>query len=361
MNRLSLDHLVARLISDMPKAELHLHLAGSVRPATALELARERGIVDLRLLEELEGRLTAPERCADQAELLEAFVAAISLLQDHEAIARVTAELVGALASEGTRYVEIRFAPASHTRRGLTLEGAVAAVAAGVEAGRRGRGPIEARLILIAMRDAPEVSLSVVEVALRARAVGVVGIDVAGDERRHPDLSSHGPAVKLAHAARLGVSVHAGEWGGARQVRAALALDPDRIAHGAPAAEDGALMGDLAARRITLDICPTSNVQANLVRRYQDHPLPRLVRSGVSVTISSDARTVSGTTQTIEYARSIAWLGLSVDDIWRANRHAVEAAFLGEEPAIRGQLLAQFDAFAAHQLRLASPSDEVRQ
>jgi adenosine deaminase len=339
---LAADEAWARAV---PKAELHLHLAGSVRPATGVRLARERGMFPELTDAVIAARMVAPPRCRDQAELLEAFAVPVALLQDAEALAVAAAELVEDVAGDGTRYMEVRFAPTSHTRGGLSLDAVIEAVAAGL---RAAAGRIDVRLIAIAMRtDPPARSLEVARAAVAAReaGLGMVGFDLAGLEATAPSLEPHLPAFRIARDGGLGISVHAGEWGGAPMVRAALAAHPDRIAHGGPAIDDPALVGELIARGVTLDLCPTSNVQAALVERIEDHPLPRLARAGVAVTLSTDDRTVSETTLVRETALALGPLGMTRREVVALQRTALEAAFLHHEEDLRARLRADLEAW----------------
>lgn len=343
-----LDAFAAR----MPKAELHLHLDGSLRPATALELARDRGLADRRAtVASMRRRLTAPPRCADQAELLRAFDLPVRLLQDADSLARVARELVEDVAADGTRYVEIRWAPALHVERGLSLADGLAAVVAGTAEGAARTG-VTARLIAVAMRShEPRRNVAVAEAAARFRGQGLVGFDLAGPEAAFPDPSRQRRAFAAARRAGLRITLHAGEWGGAAQVRAALALDPERIAHGAPAIDDPSLVAELIARRVTLDLCPTSNVQAGIARSVAAHPLRRLVRAGVRVTLSTDDRTVSALTLTEEYRRVLRLARLTPRQLWAIDRHALDAAFADE--ATPTPLRADFDRWAAGEPLLA--------
>jgi adenosine deaminase len=334
----------------MPKAELHLHLDGSLRPATALELARlgtpvERGLP--QDVQAMQARLAAPARCRDQAELLRAFELPVALLQDAEALERCAAELVDDVASDGTCYAEIRWAPSLHTRRGLSLHEGIAAVVRGARTAARGAG-IEVRLIAVALRThAPERAVAVARAALDCAADGLTGFDLAGLEHRAPDARVFTEAFELARQGGLGITCHAGEWGGARQVRAALAIAPQRIAHGAPAVDDASLMAELSQRGVTLDLCPTSNLQAGIGSDDAGAPLPRLLRAGVPVTISTDDRTVSSVTLVDELERAVRRLGVRPDEVARAVRHAYEAAFLQHDEPVRQTLLAAFDAWLA--------------
>ncbi len=375
------------LLRGMPKAELHLHLDGSLRPATALELARERGLDDGLDLAGMRARLAGPAQPLDQAELLRAFDLPIALLQDAEALRRATTELIEDVAADGTRYVEIRWAPALHVERGLSLRDVIAAVVAGtadgvaaVERARTGRAPapsgpgadsgtaadagrppvssppgtdaglpaIVVRLIAVAMRSHdPRANVRVAEEAAAFGGDGLTGFDLAGLEASYPDPRVHRDAIETARAAGLGITLHAGEWGGAPQVRRALELDPARIAHGAPAIDDPSLLDELRARGVTLDLCPTSNVQAAVVPRLADHPLARLLRAQVPVTLSTDDRTVTDITLVDEYRSAIDVLGLTPRELWAMNRHALDVAFLADDEPLRDRLRAAFDAYAA--------------
>jgi len=333
----------------MPKAELHLHLDGSVLPETALELAASRRIEAPRTLAGMRGELIAPERGADQAELLKAFDLPIALMQDAEALERIAAELVEAKARDGVRYVEIRWGPLLHTRRGLALADGIAAVVRGATAaaGRAtaaGR-PITVRLIATALRSHdPADNVRLAEAAAGFRDEGLSGWDLAGPEAAYPDPLLHVRSFEAARAGGLRITLHAGEWGGAAQVRRALALEPERIAHGPGAIDDPDLCAELRTRGVTLDLCPTSNVQAGIVPTLADHPLARLHRAGVPVTLSTDDLTVSDISLTDEYKRALDAIGLTVDELWAIDRQALQVAFADE--ASLAPLRAAFDRWA---------------
>jgi adenosine deaminase len=332
----------------MPKAELHLHLDGSLRPATALALAqtRQHGISDMPSdLAGMRARLVAPERCLDQAHLLRAFDLPIALLQDEQALERSAAELVEDVAAEGTVYAEIRWAPSLHLARGLPLHAGIAAVVRGSRRAARAAG-IEVRLIAVALRThSPEMATAMTRVALDFVADGLTGFDIAGIERDAPDPSVFDEAIGIARSGGLGITCHAGEWGGPAQVWRALRIDPWRIAHGAVAADDPALMAMLAERGVTLDICPSSNLQAGIGSRGHDAPLPRLLRAGVPVTVSTDDRTVSDLTLVRELAGTVEDLGLTPTEVVGAMRQAYAAAFLQHDEALRAELQRRFEAW----------------
>ncbi len=346
--------MTRRLIEAMPKAEAHLHLDGSLRVETALELARSRGIDAPRDWAGMSAALIAPMPCADQAELLRAFDLPIALMQDAEALERITSELVETKAADGVRYVEIRWGPLLHVARGLSLADGIAAVCTGAR-GAAARTGTTVRLISTALRSHdPGDNLRLAETAARFRDGGLTGWDLAGPEAAFPDPLVHAAAFEAARAGGLRITLHAGEWGGAAQVRRALAVAPERIAHGPGAADDPELCRELIARGVTLDLCPTSNVQAGIVPSLAAHPLARLHRAGVPVTLSTDDTTVSDITLSEEYLRAVEEIGLTLPELWAIDRHALDIAFADE--ADLAPLRAAFDAWGAGIPELASPS-----
>jgi adenosine deaminase len=334
-----------RLVEAMPKAELHLHLDGSLRVATALEFARTRAIDAPTTWAGMSKALIAPMPCRDQAELLQAFDLPIALMQDAEALERITAELVETKAADNVRYVEIRWGPLLHVARGLSLADGIAAVCAGAEAAAARTGT-NVRLICTALRSHdPAANRALAETAVRFRDRGLIGWDLAGPEAAFPDPTLHAAAFEAARAGGLRITLHAGEWGGAAQVRRALVMDPERIAHGPGAIDDPALCADLTARGVTLDLCPTSNWQAGIVPSVAEHPLARLHRQGVPVTLNTDDTTVSDITLSEEYHRAIEEIGLTLPELWAIDRRALDVAFADD--ATLAPIRAAFDAWAA--------------
>ncbi len=330
----------------MPKAELHLHLDGSVRIDTALDLARSRRVVAPPTFEGMRAVLVGPERVQDQAQLLEAFDLPIALMQDAEAIERIAAELVEDKASDKVAYAEIRWAPLLHTQKGLTGRKVVEAVWRGAHGAARACG-IEVRLIATLMRShPPEANLDfVLDMVQEGIPDGLVGVDLAGPEERFPDPERHRAALDMARDIGLHVTLHAGEWGGAAQVRRALAVEPERIAHGPLAIDDPELVQELIDRGIWLDLCMTSNVQANIVPSLAAHPLRRLAHAGVKVTLSTDDLTVADVTLSEEYARAVEQLGVTLPELWALDIAAIDAAFCDADT--KEDLLESFLAWGA--------------
>ena len=336
---------IVRLLEAMPKAELHLHLDGSVRIGTALELARTRGVDAPTTWRGMFDALVAPERCRDQAELLRAFDLPIALMQDAEALERITTELVESKAAENVRYVEIRWGPLLHVARGLSLEDGIDAVVRSARDAAARTGTV-VRLIATALRSHDPVdNVRLAETASRFRDRGLTGWDLAGPEAAYPDPLLHRQAFEAARAGGLRITVHAGEWNGATQVRRALEVEPERIAHGEAAADDPALVAELMARGVCLDLCPTSNVQAGDVPSLAAHRIAHLYRAGAPVTLSTDDTTVSDISLTEEYGRAVAEIGLTLPELWAIDRFALDVAFADE--ATLAPLRQAFDAWSS--------------
>jgi len=337
---------VRRLVQAMPKAELHLHLDGCLRPVTAIELAARHGIDAPRTYTAMFDALVAPAHPGSQAELLHSFDLPLRLMQYPDALARIITDLVEDKAADRVQYMEIKWAPAFHCEEGLTVDEVIDIVAgaAGAAAERCG---VEVRLCPVAIRAHDrDTNVAVAAAAVAHRDRGVTGFDLAGYEADDPDPMVHAEAFAVARAGNLGTTVHTGELlDDGALVRRALELRPDRISHGASAVGSPDVVATLVERGVTLDLCPTSNVQAGTVATFADHPLPTLLRMGVPVTINTDDTTISDITLSEEWLSCIEMLGLTLPELWRCNLHALRAAFV-DEPT-RARLLDEFTAWAA--------------
>jgi adenosine deaminase len=265
--------------------------------------------------------MVAPDDCPSQAEYIQYFDDAIAVMQTETALERVAYELCVDSAAENIDYLEVRWAPRLHMRRGLTTEQVIDAVLSGIRS-----GPIETVAIVCAMRqDTPEDNVALAREAGRYAGRGVVGFDLAGDEVRYP-AGPQRPAFEAAHAAGLRLTCHAGEAGEPSSVEEALNLGVERIAHGVIGARDPRIVERVRSEGVVLDLCPTANWKCKAVPALADHPLPRLVRAGVRCTISTDSRTVADTTLSHEFELA-SEMGMSDDELRRCNAVAYEAKF----------------------------------
>jgi adenosine deaminase len=329
----------------LPKAELHLHLDGAVRLDTALELASEAGIP--LGADEARRRMVAPPRCRDQAELLTFFELPLSLLQRASALERAASELVDDLAADGVTYAEVRWAPRLHLEDGLSVRDVIKAVVVGVASATRALGsdaPL-VTLIVTAMRSHPPGANVELARAASGFAGSVVGFDLAGPEATYP-APPHAAAFRAAEEGGLALTAHAGEVAGPERIREALDLGVRRIAHGVTTAGDSTLVAMVRERDVTLDLCPTSNVQAGIVPSLAEHPLAELHRAGVSVTISTDDRTVSSTTLSQEMARTATALGMSRTELAAVAVNGFQRGFAPQAELSRMEAVAA-DAWQA--------------
>ncbi len=265
--------------------------------------------------------MTAPVDCPSQAAYIAYFDDAIAVMQTAAALERVTRELCVDSAADNIDYLEVRWAPALHTRGGLKVPDVIKAVLAGLKG-----APLQAVAIVCAMRQhPPEQNVELARAAGRFAGRGVVGFDLAGDEVRYP-ASPQRPAFEVAKAAGLWLTCHAGEAGGPSSVEEALSLGVERIAHGVIGARDPRIVDRLRSESVVLDLCPTANWKCKAVPSLAAHPLPRLVRAGVRCTISTDSRTVAGTTLSHEFELA-SRMGLTDEELTRCNQVAYEARF----------------------------------
>ncbi|QAY65724.1 adenosine deaminase [Paenibacillus protaetiae] len=319
-----------QLLKALPKIDLHVHLDGSVKPETLRELADAQG---MPLPEgELTGSMQVDEQCESLVDYLSKFSFVLPFLQTAEALERVAYEVVEQAKEQNCLYIEVRFAPLLHTQQGLSAAEAIRLVVAGLQRAEAELG-VPARAIAICMRhDTPERSKEVIQAAAEWHGKGVAAVDLAGDEAGYPP-ELHRELFELARRLKLPVTIHAGEAGGADNVRTAIEqLGALRIGHGVRMQEDPSVVELVQRRRIPLEMCPLSNIQTKAVSGWEVYPIRSYMQQGILVTVNTDNMTVSGTTMTNEYALLAEKLGFSGKELAQLSLNAADAAFL-EEPA----------------------------
>lgn len=326
-------------IAAMPKAELHLHLEGSVRPATLLELARRNGVA---LPADDETGLRALYRFTSFERFIEVYFLIKSVLRSPEDYALIVRDLGAEMDRQNIRYAEVTWTPQLAEMQGLSYEEALAGVEAGREEARRLWG-VEMRWLPDIARDyGPEAGEKVAAQAIAGLGRGVIGLGLGGSEHRFPPELFEA-AFARTRAAGLRSYPHAGELAGPESVWSALRLlGADRIGHGVRAIEDPELVAYLRDRQITLDVCPTSNICLHLYPDYAAHPLHRLYDAGVPVTINTDDPPLFNTDLVSEYRVAAHHFGFGADDLCRLSLNAVRGSFLPE--ADRACLAGEFEA-----------------
>jgi adenosine deaminase len=316
------------LIARLPKAELHVHLDGSLRPATMLELARAARVALPAADPEALRRFMLVTDARNLEDYLRRFDLTVALLQTPEAIERVAYEMVADAARDNVRYLEVRYCPALSRAGGLSLDEITEAELAGLARGEREFGVI-ARAIHCSLRHfPPELSVEIARHAVAWRERGVVGFDLAGGEVGRP-AAPHRRAFEIAAEGGLGLTVHAGEAGGADSLAEAVhCCRANRIGHGTRLREAPALRDYVRDRRILLEVNITSNVQTRAVERPELHPVREYFDAGVALTLSSDNWLMSGTSLTGEYWLAHTALGFGRPEIERMILDGIAAAFL---------------------------------
>lgn len=337
------------LLRRLPKAELHCHLDGSVRPATLLELATEYRV-----------RMPAddPEALADYMrvddarnleEYLERFDITLSVMQTEAAMERCAYELALDAADEGVRYLEMRYAPTLNTLQGLEPGAVLEASLRGVQRAERERD-ITARVIVCSLRHYdPALSLELAKLAVAYRDRGVVGFDLAGGEAGNP-ASRHREAFEWCAAHGLACTCHAGEGDGPSSVRQAVHdCHAHRLGHATRLIEDEALLREVHERGIALELCLTSNVQTRATDRYETHPLKQYLARGMNVCLNTDNRLMSGTTLVDEYHHAAVQCDCTFDELAGMALDGFRSAFLpeAEKAALLARMTTEIEALRA--------------
>lgn len=322
-------------IKSLPKAELHCHLDGSLRPSTILELAKIQGVnLPADNTAELSKLLAAGKNFTSLVDYLKPFDITTSVLQTANSLRRATWELAEDCAAENIKYLEIRFAPILHVNKGLTLVDVVNAVVQGKEKAEKDFD-IRIGIIICSIRhNNPEESLVLAELAVAFKNRGVVGFDLAGAEDGFPAIH-HKEAFELIVNNNINTTVHAGEAYGPESIHQALHwVNGNRIGHGTRLRESGDLLNYVNDHRIPLEMCITSNVQTKAVDSLEHHPIRFYFDYGLRVTINTDNRLISDTTLTDEYMIAIREFDFSPRDVAVLILNGFKSAFLNHSAKV---------------------------
>lgn len=313
----------------LPKIELHLHLDCSLSYKVVQQI--NPAITE----EEYRSSFVAPPKCSDLNDYLTRAVKGFELMQTREQLRLVTLDLFEQLKADQVIYAEIRFAPLLHIAGGLDPATVVQTVNDAVSEGIRATG-VQAGLILCTLRHYNEAqSMETIRLAEQFKGTHVLGFDIAGDEAGYP-VTAHIKAFELAHELGIPCTAHAGEAAGPASVKDTLqSFHPSRIGHGVRSAEDIGLLDQLKAHDIHLEVCPTSNVQTNVVDTIRDHPVDRIYRHGVSMSLNTDCRTISDVNLSGEYQLVESVFQWKKEDFLHCNLEAIQHAFCDEQLKIK--------------------------
>lgn len=312
----------------LPKIELHCHLDGSLRPETIIDIAKEENIdIPSNDVHDIQREITAPLECKSLDEYLKAFEIPNLVMQSKESLRRITFELFEDAARENVKYMEIRFAPILHTLRRLTIEEIIQSVIDGVKAAEE-KYDIKGNVILGCMRNMTvDKAFEVVENGRKFIGNGVVGIDLCSSED-DGFCERFVEPIKLAREYGYRVTIHAGETGiGKNVIDAVKLLGAERIGHGVAIRDCAEAYKLVKERGITLEMCPTSNVQTKAVNSFKEHPIYDFLRDGIKVTLNTDNRTVSDTNMTKECSVMFDEFDITYEEYKQIYYNSVEACF----------------------------------
>lgn len=315
-------------MNDIPKVELHVHLDGSVRPETVSEILNMN-------LEEVKENMIAPITCKDLNDYLTKFDLPVLAMQTSSDLERIAYELTEDLKKDNVIYAEVRFAPLKHTKNGLTKEEVIESILKGLK-----KGDIPTKLILCCMRnDSIEENLKVIDLALKYKG-DVVAVDLAGAEALYK-TSSFKTLFEVCNEKSIPFTIHAGEADGYDSIKSAIDFGAKRLGHGVLSIDYPELLEEIKENNILLEVCPTSNIQTNIYKTINEHPISELFKKGVSVCINTDNRTVSNVTLSEEYnslKEKFSYL-----DFCKMNLDAIEHSFLNiEEKKILKKKIEQY-------------------
>lgn len=323
---------------NMPKIELHCHLDGSMSVDVTGRLLSRLGEDYDR--EELLHMLTAPEDCKSLAEYLERFDLPIRCLQTREGLFAAAEDLALAAAKEHVKYLEVRFAPSFSTERGLSELAVIESVREGLAAAEE-KADICTGIIVCGMRHLDmEVNLGMLKQARELFGAGVVGCDLAGDEKAFAN-ALYAEFFDAAKRYGMPYTIHAGECGSRDNIKDAIALGAKRIGHGIAMRGDAALIRRCADLHIGVEVCPTSNLQTKAIQDFAEYPFMEFYEAGVPLSVNTDNRTVSGTSSTDEFMRLADSSMMNERISERIYRESVEMSFASDE--VKHKLLKDYD------------------
>jgi adenosine deaminase len=313
----------------LPKADLHVHLDGSLRLETILDLAEKNGVrLPASDVDGLREAIGCGRHFGSLVDYLKGFAITLEVMQTEDALERIAFELAEDAHLENVRYMEVRYSPMLHTERGLKLAAVVEAVLEGLDRAAKTYA-IRSNVILCGIRNiSPEYSYKMAELAVAYKNRGVVGFDLAGAEADNP-AKDHRDAFHLVRDNNINCTIHAGEaYGPASIAQAIHDCGAHRIGHGCRLIENGDLLHYVNDHRIPLECCPSSNVQTGAVRTLSNHPLKLYFDLGVRVTINTDNRLITDTSVSKELWLVHSQMGVPFTDVKSMVLAGFKSSFL---------------------------------
>lgn len=314
----------------LPKVELHRHLEGSLRLSTMLDIARKHGVTVPVSLLNLSGLVQVQDRDPMTFHnFLEKFKTLRLFYKSPDVIHRITREAVEDAAHDNIRYLELRFTPVALSRaEGFPLHDVMDWVMTSAQAAAKDTGIKVGLIASVNRHESPDLAEQVAWLAASYKDRGMVGLDLAGNEAEFKANPFYG-IFKEAAQSGLHITIHAGEWGGAENVRDAIEnLGAERIGHGVRVLEDEKVTALAKERGLTFEVCVTSNFQSGVVNQFEKHPLPQMVAKGLMVTVNTDDPSVSRITLSHEVQAIHEKLNVSLDVLKKMTVLAAHSSFL---------------------------------
>jgi len=321
----------------LPKVELHRHLEGSLRLTTMLDIARQHGVTVPISMFNLSGLVQVQDQDPQTfTNFLDKFKTLRLFYKSPDVIDRVTREAVEDAAKDNVRCLELRFTPVALSRaEGFPLHDVMDWV---VKSAKDAAQQHNVKVCLIASvnrHESPDLAEQVAWLAAGYMKDGLLGLDLAGNEAEFKSDPFHS-IFREAKQAGLHITIHAGEWGPAENVRDALIyLGAERIGHGVRVMEDQSIVALAKERGAIFEVCVTSNYQSGVVRSLPSHPLPRMLAAGLQVTLNTDDPSVSRITLSHEYQHVCDQLKVPISELKQSVLRAAQASFLGGDEKVQ--------------------------
>jgi adenosine deaminase len=329
-------------IRALPKVELHVHVLGSIRPSTLLEIIRED---DIKAPYQTEEDLVKRFQYTDFTNFISVYMEIIKYIADGRHFERITYEMLENCANCNTQYVEASFSPMDHIKQGIDFPVMVNAINRGIKRAHDEFG-IETDIRVDLVRDStPEAAMDILR-SIKDNPENIVSIDIGGNEKTH---SPRPFASVYKHAKEMGLHLvaHAGEAAGPSSIWDAIRyLNVERIGHGVTAQEDPELLEYLRKERIAIEMCPISNLRTGVVSSIRNHPIRKFFDEGLLVTVNSDDPSLFHTSLNNEYIQLHEYLGFTLHELFQISLNGVDTAFIDPEKKgrLRDSFLREYDS-----------------
>lgn len=315
-------------IKSLPKIELHCHMDGSMGYEITRELAAKMG--EEHSLEEIKTLTTASMDCGSLSEYLAKFDIPLKCIKSKEGLRKISYDYVRQASLDNIKYAEMRLAPGSSLAPGITYNDIFESIEEGLALGKNDFG-IDVGIIVCAMRHVSmDESLEMLKAAKEHMESGVIGCDIAGDEKSHTNFE-YKQFFDTARSYNMPFTIHSGECGNAQNIVEAVELGARRIGHGIAMGGHKDIIDLCVSRRIGVEMCPTSNLQTKAIASMDAYPFMEFVDSGVLINISTDNRTVSDTTVTKEWELLNKVYSLTPEIYRKIYTDSVEMSFASDD------------------------------